>query len=143
MGGKRSRRILILEVRGGISRTSEREHILSDGGFGLPEETFPTAAQLGMQGSTSNPMLAGFPLINVTSYLSLGYAANEPVQFFVSDIQEGAKMTWINGSHTMKWGVDFSRTRFNQCNGSRYFPWSGRRNRRSRCRSASIRRKRH
>jgi hypothetical protein len=105
---------LVLEARGGLARTSEREHILSDGGFGLPEETFPTAAQLGMQGSTTNPMLAGFPLVNVTNYLASGYAANEPVQFFVSDIQGGAKMTWIKASHIMKWGMDVSRTRFNQ-----------------------------
>ena len=105
---------LVLEARGGISRTSEREHILANGGFGLPEETFPTAAQLGMQGSTTNPMLAGFPLITVTNYLALGYAANEPVQFFVSDIQTGAKMTWIKASHTIKFGGDITRTRFNQ-----------------------------
>ena len=105
---------LILEARGGVARTSEREHILANGGFGLPSETFPTAAQLGMQGSTANPMLAGFPLVNVTNYLALGFANNEPVQFFVSDIQFGAKMTWIKASHNIKFGTDISRTRFNQ-----------------------------
>jgi outer membrane receptor protein involved in Fe transport len=118
MGGLTYTRIfsptLILDLRGGIARTSEREHILSDGGFGLPQETFPTAAQLGMQGSTTDPMFAGFPKINVTNYLGLGYAANEPVQFFVSDIQFGVDMTWIAGSHNVKFGVDYSRTRFNQ-----------------------------
>ncbi len=105
---------LVLEARGGIARTSEREHILVDGGFGTPDLTYPTAAQLGMQGSTTNPMLAGFPKITVTNYLEVGYAANEPVQFFVSDIQFGAKLTWIKASHNIKFGADISRTRFNQ-----------------------------
>lgn len=105
---------LVLEARGGLSRTSEREHILANGGFGLPTESFPTAAQLGMSGSTTNPMLEGFPLVNITNYLAVGFANNEPVQFFVSDIQTGAKMTWIKGTHTVKFGGDMTRTRFNQ-----------------------------
>jgi hypothetical protein len=105
---------LILEARGGLSRNAEVEHILSNGGFGLPSRSFPTAAQLGMQGSTSDPLLAGFPLVNVTNYLSLGFANNEPVQFFVSNIQEGAKLTWTKANHTLKWGADISRNRFNQ-----------------------------
>jgi hypothetical protein len=105
---------LILEARGGVSRTAEREHSLFNGGFGLPSVTFPTAAQLGMQGSTTNPMLAGFPLIDVTNYLAVGFSADEPVQYFVTDIQEGAKMTWIKANHIMKWGTDISRTRYNQ-----------------------------
>src|ERR1019366_3238820 len=105
---------LILEARGGLSRTAEREHSLNSGGFGLPAETFPIAAQLGILGSTSNPVLAGFPLITVTNYLKLGFSADEPVQYFVTDIQEGAKMTWIKANHIMKWGLDISRTRYNQ-----------------------------
>jgi outer membrane receptor protein involved in Fe transport len=105
---------LIFEARGGVARTSEREHILANGGFGLPNETFPTAAQLGIQGSTTNPMLQGFPLVTVTNYLALGFQNNQPVQFFVSDIQTGAKLTWIKGSHTIKFGGDIARTRFNQ-----------------------------
>jgi outer membrane receptor protein involved in Fe transport len=105
---------LILQVRGGVSRNAEREHILSDGGFGLPSNTLPTAAQLGMQGSTSDPMLAGFPLINVTNYLALGFGNDMPRQFYVSDIQEGAKMTWIKAGHILKWGADVSRNRINE-----------------------------
>ena len=105
---------LVFEARGGIARTAEREHILANGGYGLHSESFPSAAQLGIQGSTTNPMLQGFPLVTVTNYLALGFANNQPVQFFVSDIQTGAKMTWIKTSHTIKFGGDITRTRLNQ-----------------------------
>jgi hypothetical protein len=105
---------LILEARGGLSRNSTFQHILPNGGFGTPVQQYPTAAQLGMQGSTSDPQLAGFPLVNVTNYLALGFANNQPVQFFVSDIQEGAKLTWIKNRHIIKFGTDISRNRFNQ-----------------------------
>jgi hypothetical protein len=71
---------LILEARGGLSRNPERQHILANGGSGVPINNFPTAAQLGIQGSTSNPMLAGFPKISVTNYLALGFNDGEPVQ---------------------------------------------------------------
>jgi outer membrane receptor protein involved in Fe transport len=105
---------LVLEARGGLTRTAEPEHVLANGGFGLPSETFPTAAQLGIQGSTSDPMLAGFPLINVTNYLKLGFAADEPNQFFVTVMQGGAKLTWIKANHIVKFGGDVFRTRFNE-----------------------------
>ena len=70
---------LISEARAGFSRNAEREHIVCRLGQ-------PTAAQLGMAGSTTDPMLAGFPKINVTNYATLGYTANEPVQYFVTDL---------------------------------------------------------
>jgi outer membrane receptor protein involved in Fe transport len=105
---------MILEARGGLSRNAEREHTLANGGFGTPSGTFPTAAQLGMQGSTADPMLAGFPKVTVTNYLVVGFADNQPVQWFVTDIQGGAKMTWIKANHIVKFGVDISRNRFNQ-----------------------------
>jgi hypothetical protein len=97
---------LISEFRFGFSRNASREHIIGDGG--------DTAAQLGMQGSSHDPLLRGFPLVNITNYLSIGYAANEPVQYFVTDYQWGGKFTWIKASHILKWGVDYSRYQFNQ-----------------------------
>src|SRR5207244_1800587 len=48
----------LMESRIGLSRNASREHILGDGG--------DTAAQLGMGGSTHDPLLRGFPLVNVT-----------------------------------------------------------------------------
>src|SRR5260370_24754781 len=95
-----------MEARLGVSRNASREHILEHG--------HPNAASLGMQGSTSDPMLAGFPLINVTGYLPVGYAANEPVQYFVTGWQWGDKLTWIKAKHILKWGLDGTRNQFNQ-----------------------------
>jgi Outer membrane receptor proteins, mostly Fe transport len=97
---------LLSEARFGFSRNSQREHILEHG--------HPTASQLGMAGSTTDPMLEGFPLINVTNYLPVGYAANEPVQFFVTDYQWSEKLTWVKASHVLKWGADISRNQVNQ-----------------------------
>src|SRR4029078_11532138 len=96
----------ISELRFGLSRNATREHIIGDGG--------DTAAKLGMQGSTTDPLLRGFPLINITSFLSVGYAANEPVQYFVNDYQWGGKFTWIKANHIVKWGFDYARYQFNQ-----------------------------
>src|SRR5262249_32720927 len=97
---------LLTEIRLGISRNATREHMIADGG--------DVAAQLGMQGSTQDPLLRGFPLVNVTNYLSLGYANNEPVQYFVTDWQLGGKFTWVKARHVFKWGYDFARYQFNQ-----------------------------
>jgi hypothetical protein len=97
---------LLMEARAGYNRTAQREHTLRVG--------LDTAGQLGIQGSTKDPMLEGFPLINVTGYLPLGFAANEPVQFYVTTIQYGDKFTWIRNSHVIKFGVDIARNQFNQ-----------------------------
>ena len=67
-----------------------------------------------MGGSTHDPLLRGFPLINVTNYLAIGYAANEPVQYFVTDWQLGNTFTWIKGKHVVKFGIDYARYQFNQ-----------------------------
>ena len=98
---------LISELRVGFSRNAEKVHILTALGQ-------PTAAQLGMADSTTDPMLAGFPLINITNYASVGYAANEPVQFFVTDGQVGEDITWIKGKHILKFGADIADNFFNQ-----------------------------
>jgi hypothetical protein len=97
---------LIMEARGGISRNAERQSIVNAG--------FPTGAQLGIQGGISDPALAGMPTINVTNYLTIGFNPAMPRQFYVSNIQEGAKMTWIKNKHIMKWGADIARNRVNE-----------------------------
>jgi hypothetical protein len=97
---------LINEGRVGFSRNSSREHIIGGG--------VDTASQTGMRGSTTDPMLEGMPLVNITGFLSIGYANNEPVQYFVTDYQAGDKLTWIRGKHVVRFGVDVSRTQFNQ-----------------------------
>ena len=89
-----------------MSRNASREKMRGAGG--------DTAVDLGMSGSTHDPMLRGFPLVNVTNYLSLGYANNEPVQYFVTDWQYGVKFTWIKNTHVLKFGANYAHFQFNQ-----------------------------
>ena len=99
--------VLINELRSGFSRTAEKEH--NDTARGQA-----TAAQLGIAGSTTDPVMAGFPKMNITNYTNLGFAANMPVQYFPTDYQIGDVLTWIKGRHVLKFGVDISIDQYNQ-----------------------------
>ncbi|HEY3837746.1 MAG TPA: carboxypeptidase regulatory-like domain-containing protein [Bryobacteraceae bacterium] len=98
---------LILESRFGLSRNATRDSLTGN---------YPTAAQLGMVGSTPGlpDFPAAFPTINVTGYLAIGYSNNEPVQYFVTNFGVHETLTWIKGAHILKMGTDLSRNRFNQ-----------------------------
>jgi hypothetical protein len=98
---------LINELRAGVSRNAQKEHIDNSAGQ-------PTAEQLGMGGSTTDPMAAGFPKMNITNYATVGFGAQQPVQYFVTDYQMGDVLTWIKGRHILKFGVDVSIDHFNQ-----------------------------
>jgi hypothetical protein len=97
---------LISETRFGLSRAAQRDSA---------ESGFPTAAQIGIAGSTAG--YPGFPpslpLVNVTGYPSIGNTANEPIQFFVTNYGVRETLTWIKGAHVMKFGIDNSQNRFN------------------------------
>jgi hypothetical protein len=98
---------LLSETRFGLSRNATRDTLAG---------TFPTAAQLGMVGSTTGveDFPAAFPTINVTGYLAMGYSNNEPVNYYVSTYGIRETLTWIKAEHSFKFGYDYSRTRFNQ-----------------------------
>ncbi|MGH9661452.1 MAG: carboxypeptidase regulatory-like domain-containing protein, partial [Bryobacteraceae bacterium] len=96
----------LVELRAGYSRNTTRERAVLAG--------VDFAEQLGIPGSTKEPELLAFPLINVQSYTSLGNAANQPVQYHVTDILSGFKFTWVKSRHVRKWGLDYSRVRINQ-----------------------------
>jgi len=97
---------LLTEVRFGISRNASRERFLGDGS--------DVAAALGMEGSTADPALRGFPLVHSTNYLSLGFAAGQPVSYYVTDFQYSNKYTWMRSKHVLKFGFDISKYTFNQ-----------------------------
>ena len=96
----------LVEVHSGYSRNTERDNSVW-GGRNIAQE-------LGLIGSTQDPDLIGFPRFNVTDYASIGSEANQPIQFHVTDIQNGFKFTWVKSRHLMKWGFDHSRVRINQ-----------------------------
>ena len=98
---------LVNEFRAGVSRNAQHEHIDMPAGQA-------SAIDLGMAGSTTDSLAAGFPRVQVTNYATLGYASNEPVQFFVTDFQIGDVLTRIAGKHILKFGIDLSLDQFNQ-----------------------------
>jgi hypothetical protein len=98
---------LLSDFHFGLSRCATRDGLTG---------SFPTAADIGMAGSTTG--IPAFPAamatINITNYLALGYPNNEPVQFYVTSYSIGDKLTWIKGNHNFKWGGEYARNRFNQ-----------------------------
>lgn len=96
----------LIELRGGFSRNANFENTVWAGR--------DVAEEVGIPGSTKDPLLVGFPRFTIRDYFAIGTAANQPVQFFVTDIQGGVKFGLVQGRHSMKWGFDVSRVRFNQ-----------------------------
>lgn len=96
----------LVEVGGGFSRNSNHNNCVWAGR--------DVARELGFVGSTTEPELLGFPLVTMTDYVDIGCSASLPVQYFVTDIQGRIKFTWVKSRHTVKWGYDVSRVRFNQ-----------------------------
>ena len=101
---------LLLESRGGYSRTATRQRCIWNGQ--------DIAGQLGIVGTTTDPELVGFPRFTVSDHLPLGCVASQPVRFHVTNIQVGGKLTWIHDKHVLKWGYDVTRLRLNQPNNS-------------------------
>lgn len=97
---------LIMEVRGGFNRNATRESEKFQGQ--------DIAAELGITGTTKDPLLRGFPRFAVQDYLPIGAAAGQPQHYFVTTFQASNKFTWIKSKHTVKWGWDIERVRFNQ-----------------------------
>jgi hypothetical protein len=96
----------LAEVRGGFSRNATREYEIWTGRN--------IAAEFGIPGTTTDPMLIGFPRFTVLGHFDVGAAANQPVQYHVTTIQGSGKLTWVRSKHILKWGVDAERVRFNQ-----------------------------
>ena len=97
---------LIMEVRGGYNRSATRESEKFQG-----QEI---ARQLGIAGTTDDPLLRGFPRFAVQDYVTIGAAAAQPAQYSITVLQASQKFTWIHAKHTLKWGWDIERARFNQ-----------------------------
>lgn len=97
---------LIMEARAGFNRNATRESEKFQG--------HDIAAELGITGTTKDPALTGFPRFLVQDYLPLGAASGQPQHYTVTTFLASNKFTWIQSKHTLKWGWDIERTRFNQ-----------------------------
>ncbi|MBI4910571.1 MAG: carboxypeptidase regulatory-like domain-containing protein [Acidobacteria bacterium] len=97
---------LINETRLGVTRTANRE--IAD------KQGRDYAAEWGLQGSTSEPDMVGFPRFTVTNMAALGNAASMPVIYHVTNYQVADTLTWVKGKHMLKFGGDLMRTQFFQ-----------------------------
>ncbi|MEZ5395902.1 MAG: TonB-dependent receptor [Bryobacterales bacterium] len=103
---------VLLELRTGFSRNGAYQT-----GF-YPGQDI--ASQLGMpnlipEGQAQDlPASLDWPRFLVDNYAQIGTGNNQPVQFFTTDWQYGAKLTWIKGKHNMKFGFNSNFVQFNQ-----------------------------
>ena len=103
---------VLAELRFGFSRNSAR----NEGNF--PGQNI--AAELGLPNLIPDgevqelPARLDWPRILVDNFAQIGTGANQPVQFFVTDWQYGAKLTWIKNQHNVKFGFNSNLVQFNQ-----------------------------
>lgn len=69
-------------------------------------------SQFGMAGGPTDPRVIGFPLFRITNYEPLGDVANEPNQNVVNNYNLSDSVTWVKGSHLIKFGADMLRFQF-------------------------------
>jgi hypothetical protein len=116
---------------GGVDYTHMfRPNLLAEFRFGLSRSTTwdrgrfagtNIASQLGLpnlipDGEAKNePHLLDWPQVfSGANYPNLGSGANMPVQYFVTDWQYSAKMTWIKAAHNVRWGYNSNHVQLNQ-----------------------------
>ena len=70
------------------------------------------AAETGFYGGIGNPIAAGPPAVEITSFMTLGPAYDIPKIWSYNNYQYAATTTWIKGRHNMKFGADFLRAQY-------------------------------
>jgi len=97
---------LVNEMRFGMTRTDER-----DVGFhqGTDYNTL-----LGLPVGAGDASLIGFPLFSITNFEALGDGSNLPVHFTVNNFDTADTVTWVKGTHILKFGGDLLHVQFYQ-----------------------------
>ena len=103
---------LLLEVRAGVSRNAEYDRGFWAGQNIADEIGVPNLISDGE--AKANPAALDWPRFQTTNYAPLGTGNNMPVEFFITDWQYGAKLTWIKGSHNIKFGYNNNFVQMNQ-----------------------------
>jgi len=67
----------------------------------------------GLPDAGVTPFNNGAPQITLTGYVTIGGPTNLPQGRHDNNYNYIENMTWIKGSHTMKWGVDYLKVLFN------------------------------
>lgn len=98
--------VLIDEFRFGFSRSTSRQ-------YGAHAGT-NIAEQVGIPGTTTDPMLLGFPLFKITGEANLGDSASTPILFTVNVFNYSDTLTYVKGRHLLKFGGEVIRTQMFQ-----------------------------
>ncbi len=70
------------------------------------------AAETGFIGGTKNPVAAGPPYVQITSYMILGPAYDIPKIWAYNNYQYTATAAWIRGRHNTRFGFDYLRAQY-------------------------------
>ena len=70
-------------------------------------------AETGFIGGTTDPIAAGPPYIGLTGYLPIGPDYGLPKIWTFNNYQATSTLTWVKGSHSLKFGVDFLFLQYN------------------------------
>ena len=111
---------LVAEFRLGYNRFTQIRSV-------YPENQRDIPAELGIPGTTKNPVNFGFPTFRVTGFDTLG-KSGLPSDRDDNHYQTVGNMTWTRGNHTFKFGYDVSwqqSDRINNSNSRGVFRYSG------------------
>jgi len=95
----------INELRLGYNRTR--------GGIFQQDQNSDISTQLGIAGTSRNPIDFGTPLITPSGYDTVGDAGNLPQDRKDNTYQITETFSWIHGKHNFKFGEDFRRFQLN------------------------------
>jgi hypothetical protein len=92
---------LINEFHAGLTRTTSHQ-VSNDAGTNF-------AAQLGIPGTTTNPVLESFPSFSISGIATIGDSHFNPIIFAVNSYDLSDTVTWTTGKHSIKIGGEILR----------------------------------
>ncbi|MGI8989456.1 MAG: TonB-dependent receptor domain-containing protein [Bryobacteraceae bacterium] len=97
---------LIDEARAGVVRTASTSTL-------APGSTGPLAAQLGVPGINISDRSGGLPGYQLSGYQTIGNTAQSPAESNQNYFQYENTLTWVKGTHTLKFGARYIRDQYN------------------------------
>jgi hypothetical protein len=97
---------LVNEVRIGGVRTASTGNLVAGA-------TGPLATQLGIPGINISDRTGGLPGYQLSGYQTIGNTAQSPAESNQNYFQYEDVLTWVKGSHTLKFGARFIRDQYN------------------------------
>ncbi len=96
----------IMEANTGFSRTAVFNNSIWAGR--------DVNSELGLPIADVAEEFLGFPRFTVRDHFPIGAGANTPARNYTTDIQGDVKFSWVKNTHTLKFGLEYSRVRYGQ-----------------------------